>query len=195
MVLAALALVALVGFALLRSPGVSGSGPSGGEAAVGGPFRMVDQNGQAVDQHVLDGRWSAVFFGYVSCPDVCPATLQTLAAAQDRLGARAKDVRVVLVTVDPERDTPAQLKVYLSQPDFPRGTLGLTGTPAQVARIAKAYRVYYQKVPRSGGAYDMDHSAAIYLMNPRGRFTVPLSETLGPQRLADAIGRAMAGRA
>ena len=79
-----------------------------------------------------------MFFGYVSCPDVCPATLQTLAAAQDRLGARGADLRTVFVTVDPQRDTPAQMKVYLAQPDFPRGSLGLTGTPAQVAAIAHA---------------------------------------------------------
>ena len=153
---------------------------------------MVDQDGRPVDQRVLLGRWSAVFFGYVSCPDTCPATLQTLAAAQDRLGAKGANLRTVLVTVDPERDTPAQLKVYLSQPDFPKGSLGLTGTPAQVAAIAKAYRAYYQKVPRQGGGYDMDHSAAIYLMNPKGQFVTPLSESLGPQGLAEAIGKAMA---
>ena len=152
---------------------------------------MVDQDGRPVDQSVLRGKWNAVFFGYVSCPDVCPATLQTLAAAQDRLGARGADLRTVFVTVDPQRDTPAQMKVYLAQPDFPRGSLGLTGTPAQVAAIAHAYRVFYQKAPRKDGGYDMDHSAAIYLMDPRGRFSAPLVETQGPQAIADVIGKAM----
>ena len=191
MVVLVFAVAALLALSLLRPAGTSGAGPSTGQAAIGGPFRMVDQDGRPVDQSVLHGRWNAVFFGYVSCPDTCPATLQTLAAAQDRLGARGKDLRTVLVTVDPERDTPAQLKVYLSQPDFPRGSLGLTGTPAQVAQIARAYRVYYQKVPRGGGAYDMDHSAAIYLMDPQGRFVMPLQESLGPQAIADQIGKAM----
>ncbi|MBE7217583.1 MAG: SCO family protein [Caulobacteraceae bacterium] len=187
-----LAVAALLALALLRPAGRSGTGPSTGQAAIGGPFRMVDQDGRPVDQGVLRGKWNAVFFGYVSCPDTCPATLQTLAAAQDRLGARGNALRTVFVTVDPERDTPAQMKVYLSQPDFPRGSLGLTGTPAQVAEIAKQYRVYYQKVPHPGGGYDMDHSAAIYLMDPQGRFVMPLQESLGPQAIADQIGKAMA---
>ena len=186
-----LAVAALLALAVLKPP-ASGAGASSGQAAIGGPFHMVDQDGRPVDQSVLRGEWNAVFFGYVSCPDVCPTTLQTLAAAQDRLGARGKDLRTVLVTVDPERDTPAQMKVYLAQPDFPRGSLGLTGTLAQVAQIAKAYRVYYQKVPHPGGSYDMDHSAAIYLMDPQGRFVMPLQESQGAQAIADQIGKAMA---
>lgn len=185
------ALAALLAVALIRPGAGRPAGQTAG-AQVGGPFHMIDQDGRPVDERVLRGKWSAVFFGYVSCPDTCPATLQTLAAAQDRLGARGETLRTVLVTVDPERDTPAQLKVYLSQPDFPKHSLGLTGTPAQVAAIAKAYRVYFQKVPRKDGGYDMDHSAAIYLMDPKGRFVMPLSEQLGPQGLADQIGRAMA---
>ena len=189
------AVAALLALIVLRPrpAGVSGpAGPATGEAAIGGPFRMTDQNGRPVDQRALDGKWNAVFFGYVSCPDTCPATLQTLAAAQDRLGAKGADLRTVFVTVDPQRDTPAQMKVYLDQPDFPKGSLGLTGTPAQVAQIAHAYRVYYQKVPRKDGGYDMDHSAAIYLMDPRGRFVEPLSEGQGAPALADAIAKAMA---
>lgn len=203
----AAALAVLLGVSVLRPGGLHGgpagvSGPGAGDgtaatgtAAVGGPFQLVDQNGRPVDQRILDGRWSAVFFGYVSCPDTCPATLQTLAAAQEKLNARGKDFRTVLITVDPERDHPAQLKVYLAQPDFPRGSIGLTGTPAQVAAAAKAYRVYYQKAPRKDGGYDMDHSAAIYLMDPHGRFVKPLVESQGPQALADQIGEAMSGRA
>lgn len=191
MTVLALAVAAVLALVLLRPAGTSTQGAASGTAALGGPFRMVDQDGRAVDQSVLRGKWNAVFFGYVSCPDVCPATLQTLAAAQDRLGKRGGDLRTVFVTVDPQRDTPAQMKVYLAQPDFPRGSLGLTGTPAQVAAIARVYRVFYQKAPRKDGGYDMDHSAAIYLMDPRGRFSAPLVETQGPQAIADAIGKAM----
>lgn len=207
LIVMAAALAALLGASVLftgrhgGSAGVSGpvastSGASGGTAAVGGPFRLVDQDGRPADQRLLDGHWTAVFFGYVSCPDTCPATLQVLAAAQEKLNARGEDFRTALVTVDPERDRPAQLKVYLAQPDFPHGSTGLTGTPAQVAAAAKAYRAYYQKTPRKDGGYDMDHSAAIYLMNPRGRFVEPLQESQGPQAIADQIGAAMkAGRA
>lgn len=200
LIVMAAALAALLGASVLttgRHGGPAGvSGPTaaaGGTAAVGGPFHLVDQDGRPVDQRLLDGHWTAVFFGYVSCPDVCPATLQTLAAAQEKLNARGKDFRTALITVDPERDRPAQLKVYLAQPDFPHGSTGLTGTPAQVAAAAKAYRVFYQKAPRKDGGYDMDHSAAIYLMDPRGRFVEPLLESQGPQAIADQIGAAMTG--
>ena len=162
---------------------------STGQASIGGPFAMTDQNGRAVDQRILNGKWSAVFFGYTYCPDVCPATLQTLAAAANKLGPAAKDFQVVFVSVDPARDTPAQLKTYLSSQAFPRQTIGLTGTPEQVARIAKAYKVYYAK-SGSGSDYGMDHSAAIYLMNPKGQFDSALSESFGPDRIAQQIAEA-----
>jgi protein SCO1/2 len=150
---------------------------------------MVDQDGRAVDQRILSGRWSAVFFGYTYCPDVCPTTLQTLAAAATRLGPRGKDLQVVFVSVDPERDTPAQLKTYLSNQAFPARTIGLTGTPEQVSRIARAYRVYYARQGQGPG-YSVDHSAAIFLMNPRGQFDRVLSESFGPDRIAQQIGEA-----
>src|SRR6201996_3406388 len=111
---------------------------SSGEALVGGPFQLVDQNGKPADQNLLKGKWSAVFFGYTYCPDVCPTTLQALAQAEAKLGDKAKNLQVVFISVDPERDTPAQMKTYLSIPAFPRNTIGLTGTAAQVAAAAKA---------------------------------------------------------
>ena len=165
----------------------------GGTAAIGGPFRLIDQDGRAVDQHILDGKWTAVFFGYTYCPDTCPATLQTLAAAADRLGPRAKDFQVALVTVDPQRDTPAQLKQYLSNQGFPKKAWGLTGTPAQIAQVAKAYKVYYAR-NGEGDDYLMDHTAVIYLMNPKGGFSRGLSEAMKPDLISRQIGDAMAGR-
>lgn len=157
---------------------------------VGGPFHMVDQTGKAVDDSLLKGRWSLVFFGYTFCPDVCPTTLTTLAQAQDRLGPKARKLQVVFVSVDPERDTPAQLKTYLSSPSFPKGTVGLTGTPAQVAEITKAYKVFYQK-QGTGPDYAMDHSAAIYLMDPKGRFDRVVAPGISPDEIARQIADAM----
>ena len=168
-----------------------GTGPSSGEALVGGPFQLVDQDGKAIDQNVLKGKWSAVFFGYTYCPDVCPTTLQALAQAEDKLGDKAKSLQVVFISVDPQRDTPAQMKTYLSTPAFPKGTIGLTGSPAQVAAAAKAYRVYYQK-DGQGDGYAVSHSSIVYLMNPAGKFDRALTESQTPSEVAAQVGEAMA---
>jgi protein SCO1/2 len=174
-------------------PGGTAQVQSSGEALVGGPFQMVDQDGKPADQTLLKGKWSAVFFGYTYCPDVCPTTLQALALAEAKLGDKAKNLQVVFISVDPERDTPAQLKTYLSTPAFPRGAIGLTGTAAQVAATAKAYRVYYQKDGK-GDAYSVAHSSIVYLMNPDGKFDRALTESQTPAEVATQIGDAMAGR-
>lgn len=163
-----------------------------GTAAVGGPFQLIDQDSRPVNESLLKGRWSAVFFGYVSCPDICPATMQTLAAAQQRMGADAAKLQVVFISVDPARDTPAQLKAWSSQAGFPRSVRALTGTPQQVAATAKAYRVYFAKENRAAD-YQVSHSAAIYLMNPEGRFVAPLAYEQGPDKLAHDLTAAMRG--
>ena len=178
-----------------RSPGTHASKvTSTGEAMVGGPFQLVDQDGRPADQSLLKGKWSAVFFGYTYCPDVCPTTMQALAGAEAKLGDKAKNLQVVFVSVDPERDTPTQLKTYLSTPAFPKGAIGLTGTPAQVAAAAKAYRVYYQKEGQGEG-YTVAHSSIVYLMNPAGKFVTALTESQTPSEVATQIGAAMASSA
>jgi protein SCO1/2 len=161
-----------------------------GLPAVGGPFQLVDQDGHRQDQSILKGKWSVVFFGYTFCPDVCPATLQVLGEAQDRLGPKAARLQVVFITVDPERDTPFQLKRYLSSSAFPKGTIGLTGSPAEVARAAKAYHVFYQK-QGTGQDYAMEHSSAVYLMAPNGRFNRVVAYGLTPEEVARQISEAM----
>lgn len=186
--LASLALLVAIG---LRSQSGSAVGASGG---VGGPFQLIDQTGKPVDQSVLRGKWSAVYFGYTYCPDFCPTTLTTLGGAIDRMGPRAKDFQVVFITVDPHRDTPAQLKNYLSSAEFPRGVIGLTGTDEQVAKVAKAYGVYYQKAG-TGPSYSVDHSSAIYLMDPKGRFDTVIPYGLTPDQAKDSIVQAMRDQA
>ncbi|ODT61887.1 SCO family protein [Phenylobacterium sp.] len=161
-----------------------------GTALVGGPFQLVDQDGRPVDEKILNGKWSAVFFGFTYCPDVCPTTMQALGAAKRQLGPKGDKLQVVFITVDPERDTPAQLKTYLSNEVFPQGTIGLTGSPEQVAAAAKAYRVYYKK-NGEGEGYLVDHSTAAYLMNPKGRFDRVLPFGIGPEEIARQISEAM----
>ncbi|MDP1912135.1 SCO family protein [Brevundimonas sp.] len=164
---------------------------STGQPDVGGPFQLVNQDGQAVDQTLLNGQWSLVFFGFTYCPDYCPTTLGMLEATKQALGDRADDVQIVFISVDPERDTPRALKDYLSSDGFPAGVIGLTGTPAQVRAAADAYRAVYEKVGE-GEAYTMNHSLTIYLMGPDGRFRSALGHDLGPERSARLIEQAMA---
>jgi len=185
-----------VGLAILMLAAVvawrSATPPGAGQPAIGGDFHLVDQTGKPVDQTLLNGKWTAVFFGYTYCPDVCPTTLTTLGTAVDELGPKAKDFQVVFITVDPRRDTPSQLKAYLSSGSFPKGTIGLTGTDQEVATAANAYKVYFQK--QGGGAnYSVDHSSAIYLMNPAGRFDSVIPYGLTPDQTRDAILKAMGG--
>jgi protein SCO1/2 len=160
-------------------------------ATIGGPFQLVDQTGRRVDQSVLKGKWSAVFFGYTYCPDACPTTLFALGQAQKLLGPKAADFQTVFISVDPARDTPQKLAAYLSTDAYPRGSLGLTGTPEQVAQAAKAYHVYYQKAG-DGADYSVNHSSITYLMNPAGRFACVIPYNESPQQIADRIRAAMA---
>jgi protein SCO1 len=184
----ALAFAALTGLAVKR-------GILGGQtqtAAIGGPSHMVDQTGRPTDASALKHKWSAVFFGFTYCPDVCPGTLAALASATDQLGPKGKDLKIVFISVDPARDTVAQMKNYLSPAYVPKSTLGLTGSPDQVAAAAKAYRVYYAKVGE-GPDYTVDHSTAIYLMDPKGRFNRVIAYSLPPEEIARQIKDAMAG--
>ena len=152
-------------------------------SAIGGPFRLVDQNGKTVTDADLKGKWSLIYFGYTHCPDACPTALNDIAIALDELGPQRAAVRPVFITVDPERDTPEVLKSYVTAFDAP--ILALTGTPEEVARAAKGYRIYYAKHPEAGGDYSMDHSSVIYVMDPQGRFTA----TFTPETTADDMAK------
>lgn len=162
-----------------------------GQPLVGGDFTLVNQDGRTVDQTLLNGKWSLVFFGFTYCPEFCPTTLAELAAVQQQLGDKAKDLQIVFISIDPQRDTPRQLKDYLSSDGFPKGTIGLTGTPEQVAQAAKAYRAFYQKVGE-GETYTMNHSLTVYLMGPDGRFRTAVAYGLGPDKSTKIIEGAMA---
>ncbi len=168
------------------------SSPAELASSVGGPFSLINQDGARVDQRILRGKWTAVFFGYTFCPDVCPTTLTALGQAVSQMGAKAKAFQVVFITVDPDRDTPAQLKTYLSSPSFPKTIVGLTGTPQEVAKVASAYHVYYRKAGE-GRDYAVDHTSILYLMDPRGVFHGPLGFGVPPAEMARQISQAMDG--
>ncbi|WP_292057805.1 MULTISPECIES: SCO family protein [unclassified Brevundimonas] len=161
-----------------------------GQPLVGGDFTLTDQDGKTVDQTILNGKWTLVFFGFTYCPDYCPTTLGVLNAVQERMGDKADDLQIVFISIDPERDTPQMLKDYLSSDGFPDGVIGLTGTPEQVAKAAKAYRAFYQKVGEGEG-YTMNHGLTVYLMGPDGKFRSAVAHDLGPSRTATLIENAM----
>jgi protein SCO1/2 len=142
-------------------------------AAIGGPFKLIDQNGQTLTEQDLKGHPFLVFFGFTHCPDVCPTTLFEVSEVLRALGPDADRTRALFITVDPERDTAPIMKDYLSS--FDPHLLGVTGDPAAIAAVAKAYRVYYKKVPLEEGGYTMDHTAIVYLMDKNGRFVAPFS--------------------
>jgi len=130
--------------------------------------QLVDQDGREVDTGVFRGQWDLVFFGFTHCPDVCPLTLQTLARAQSRLEAAGQDPlpRIVLVSVDPERDTPEQLARYVAS--FGDGHVGLTGDLAELRTLTDALGIYFARVGDDPVAYTVDHSSVVLLVDPNG---------------------------
>lgn len=141
-------------------------------------FHMSDQNGAAVSAADYRGNVVLLYFGYTHCPDACPLTLSMLADAISRLGAGARRVRVLFVTVDPRRDTLPVLKRYVN--DFGPQFVGLRGTHSQLTRMIKRYRVsYHYEKPDASGAYEVDHSSAVFIFGPQGRARL-LAQTGAP---------------
>jgi len=198
--LAALAIVAVIGYWLSGnlSGGPVSNGANGqpvvstGTPQIGGPFALVDQDGETVTQDSFGGKYLLIYFGYTYCPDVCPTDLAKIASAMDALGADADKVQPIFITVDPERDTPEQMKLYVKQ-FYPR-LIGLTGTPEQIAAAAQAYRAQYEKVkdPKAEGGYSMEHTPYIYFMSPDNKFlTFFVGTSVTPEEMAKAIREKM----
>jgi protein SCO1/2 len=166
--------------------------PAPAASDIGGPFQLVSDTGARVDERLLKGKWSVVYFGYTFCPDVCPTTLAQLGAAEQALGARARAFQVVFITVDPVRDTPAALHAYLAQSQFPKGAVGLTGSETQIRAATGVYHVYYAR-QGAGANYSVDHTSILYLMDPEGRFVRPVTPG-PPANMAGQIEAAMDGR-
>ncbi|WP_369720578.1 MULTISPECIES: SCO family protein [unclassified Bradyrhizobium] len=156
-------------------------------AAIGGPFQLTDQNGKAVTDASLKGKPTLIFFGYTHCPDVCPTSLFELSEVLRAMGKDADKVNAVFISVDPERDTPATMKDYLSS--FDPHLEGLSGDPAETAKVITSYRVYAKKVPTKDGDYTMDHTALIYLMDRDGHFVSPFNLKRSPEEAATELKR------
>jgi protein SCO1 len=154
-------------------------------AAVGGPFHLEDQTGKPVSDQDMKGRPFLVFFGYTHCPDICPTSLFEISEVLKALGKDADRTGALFITVDPERDTPAVLRDYLS--NFDPHLRGLTGDPAAVDAALKAYRVYAKKIPLKDGDYTMDHTAVVYLMDKDGRFVTPFNLKQTPEAAAKQL--------
>ena len=151
-------------------------------AAIGGPFQLTDQNGKAVTEASLKGKPTLIFFGYTHCHDVCPTSLFEMSEVLRAMGKDADKVNAIFISVDPERDTPAVMKDYLSS--FDPHLEGLSGDPAETAKVITSYRVYAKKVPTKDGDYTMDHTALIYLMDRDGRFVSPFNLKRTPEEAA-----------
>jgi protein SCO1/2 len=135
---------------------------------VGGPFKLIGDDGQPISDATFKGKPYLIYFGYTHCPDVCPTTLFELSEVMKALGKNANHTAVLFVTIDPERDTAAVMKDYLS--NFDRHLMGATGDPKTVRAVEKEFNVFAQKVPAKDGDYSMNHSSEIYLMDKQGHF-------------------------
>jgi protein SCO1/2 len=187
-----------------RTPPAASSASTGAAAATsaadagdpdhpnfGGDFTLTNQDGQPFHLADLRGRPVFLFFGYTSCPDMCPTTMARIGKARDRLGDRAAQVATVFVSLDPKRDTPAVLKAYVK--NFATPPIALTGTNDEIARVAAAYHVSYHIVQPDSPAYLINHTTAIFLVDPQGRLRQYFGYDEDPDRLAAAVQSVMTG--
>lgn len=183
--LLAVLLIGAGGFLWLSSSG--GNNPIG----IGGPFTLRDGTGKPVTDKDFRGKYMLVYFGYTFCPDVCPTTLNAVADAMDKLGPAASRVQPLFITVDPKRDTPAVVKQYAAA--FGPSIEGLTGTPEEIATVAKEYRVYYAEHRTGPGPndYSMDHNSVLYLMSPDGGFIAPVRADQSGDEIAASLKKLM----
>lgn len=149
---------------------------------IGGSFNLVRHDGAQVDEKILKGKPTLIFFGFTHCPDVCPTSLFEMSEVLRALGPDAARVNAYFISVDPERDTVAAMKDYLSS--FDPHLKGLTGSPEAIAQVLTGYRVYAKKVPQKDGDYTMDHTALIYLMDRNGNFVKPFDLKRTPEEAA-----------
>lgn len=202
--LAAIGLAALVAWNQLAGTGHEQGVSRSGEAlvapgiTVGGSYDLINQNGQKVTQDSFPGQYQLIYFGYTSCPDVCPTELSTIAASLDMVAEEkpdvAKQVTPIFITIDPARDTTELMQDYVTA--FHPRLVGLTGSDAAIADIARKFRVFYSKGTEiEGGFYLMNHSGYVYLMGPDGSFVTMFHGGTAPETMAEAITRYVSGTA
>jgi cytochrome oxidase Cu insertion factor (SCO1/SenC/PrrC family) len=165
-----------------------------GKAAIGGAFEAVDHLGQPFSQDNLQGKYSLVYFGFTYCPDICPTSLLVIAETLDSLPeSMTERILPVFITIDPKRDTVEMMKQYVS--NFHPKLVGVTGTPEQMAAVAKAYKVYFNQMPAEDGSdnYLVDHSGFLYLMGPDGQYLTHFPHNVSMQTLAEKLRSHMLG--
>ncbi|WP_017931244.1 SCO family protein [Robiginitomaculum antarcticum] len=170
---------------------VARSGPvvSSGTAQVGGPFTLVNGAGETVTDKDFLGQPQLIYFGFTYCPDVCPMGLQQMGAATDLLGRDAEKLQTILISLDPERDTPGIMAQYVTGNGFPDNLIGLTGSVEQVDTAKAAFKVYAKKVSMGADTddYTVDHSSLMYLMDKDGKFAAFFTKDDSPETIAKRI--------
>jgi protein SCO1/2 len=192
LMIAMIAVVAVAGVAIWRITQNGPAASAGSGVNIGGPFTLTDQTGAAVTDKTYDGSYRLIYFGYTFCPDACPTELGVMAQAIETMGPAGQKVQPIFITIDPDRDTVQQLKTYV--PLFDKRLVGLTGTPQQIAAIAKEYKVYYAKADQPGvdtKSYGMNHSSFVYLMDAKGKFLTVFSSDTDSDKMAAEIRRYM----
>jgi protein SCO1 len=164
---------------------------SAATVTIGGPFTLVAPGGTAVSEATYRGKWLLVFFGYTFCPNVCPITLLEVAVALQQLGPTASELQPLFISIDPDRDTPDVMAAYTQS--FDSRIVGLTGTAAQIASVAKEYGAYYDPHRTGPGPddYVMDHSTYLYLMDPNGKFVRGFNADTPGTMIADKLREMM----
>jgi cytochrome oxidase Cu insertion factor (SCO1/SenC/PrrC family) len=153
---------------------------------IGGPFTLTDQDGKTAHDTDFRGKYLLIYFGYTYCPDLCPTGLDGITHALTQLGPDARKVQPIFITIDPARDTPEKLKEYVA--NFNPDIVALTGTPDQIATVAREYQVYYAKGETvEDGQYLMDHSNLIYVMDPQGKFVTTFPDDMDPTGMVEAL--------
>lgn len=153
---------------------------------LGQGWTLVGMDGKTYNPDIFKGKVTLIFFGYTQCPDICPSALAELTEVMRLLGEKADRVQIIMVTVDPERDTQEVMKAYAT--GFDSRFIGLTGTVEQVKKAAASFKAYFAKSPKGkSGDYSMDHSAMFYLLDTRGEARVLLSNQAGVAAIKNDI--------
>jgi protein SCO1/2 len=163
---------------------------STGEALIGGPFKLINQDGKEVSDADFRGKLMLVYFGFTHCPSVCPTDMATISEAMKSLGDDAAKVQPIFISIDPERDNPEQVKTFLA--NFYPGFQGLTGTTEQIAAVANAYRIYYKKAESKDlNEYLMDHSSFTYLMGKDGKYITHFRSDQTAEEIVAGVKKAL----